>query len=286
MAKHFFFLLICLSFKAEAQLLEDSLQIDGRYRTFSYFKPEGRNFSLMFALHGSGGNASHMIKAAEKLQAQANAEKVIIVYAEGYKTFWNECRKSANTISNKENINEEEFFSKLIDHFYEKFAIDTKKVFAVGLSGGGQMAYKFGMTMPNQFRAVTVVVANVPTIDNLDCLESKKPISILIINGTADAVNPYNGGEMKAGNLILGNVRSTEDSFRYWAKLAGYSQEPIHTVLPDDNKSDRITIDQFSFLGKGKPEVSLLRVNNGGHEFPVGLDAFLTAWSFFKRQTQ
>jgi polyhydroxybutyrate depolymerase len=284
MARYFFFILICLSFKAEAQLLEDSLLVEGHYRTFSYYKPEGRNFSLLFALHGSGGNASHMINAAEKLQAQANAEKVLIVYAEGYKTFWNECRKSANTIANKENIDEEQFFSKLINHFQEKFAIDTEKVFAVGLSGGGQMAYKFGMTMPDKFRAVTVVVANVPSIDNLDCVESNKPVSILIINGTADAVNPYNGGEMKAGNLILGNVRSTEESFRYWTKLAGYTDEPRHRKLPDENISDNITIDEFSFTGKGKPEVSLLRVNNGKHEFPVGLDAFLTAWSFFKRQ--
>jgi polyhydroxybutyrate depolymerase len=284
MAKYLLFLLLCLSFKAEAQLLQDSLLIEGRYRTFSYYKPEGRNFSLMFALHGSGGNAGQMINAAKKFQAQANAEKVLIVYAEGYKTFWNECRKSANTIANKENINEEKFFSELIDHFHDKFAVDPKNVFAIGLSGGGQMAYKFGMTMPHKFRAVAVVVANVPSIDNLDCIESKTPISILIMNGTADEVNPYNGGEMKAGNLILGNVRSSEESFRYWAKLAGYTGEPDHRILPDEDKSDAITIDQFSFAEKGKPEVSLMRVNNGKHEFPVGTDAFFTAWTFFKRQ--
>ena len=275
---------VLLATSGQAQLIKDSLQIEGRYRTFSYYKPIGKNFSLLFALHGSGGNANDMIKAAKKLQAVADPEKVMIVYAEGYKTFWNECRKSANTIANKENINEEAFFTKLIEHLHSRYQIDMKKVFAVGLSGGGQMVYKFGMTMPGKFKAVAAVVANVPTQDNLDCVEAKTPIAIMIINGTADAVNPYEGGEMKAGNLVLGTVRSTEESFKYWATLAGYLEPPLHQVLPDPDTNDDVTIDQYSYLSVGKPEIVLLRVNNGKHEFPKGTDAFMTAWTFFKRQ--
>ena len=240
---------VLLATSGQAQLIKDSLQIEGRYRTFSYYKPIGKNFSLLFALHGSGGNANDMIKAAKKLQAVAEA-----------------------------------FFTKLIEHLHSRYQIDMKKVFAVGLSGGGQMVYKFGMTMPGKFKAVAAVVANVPTQDNLDCVEAKTPIAIMIINGTADAVNPYEGGEMKAGNLVLGTVRSTEESFKYWATLAGYLEPPLHQVLPDPDTNDDVTIDQYSYLSVGKPEIVLLRVNNGKHEFPKGTDAFMTAWTFFKRQ--
>ncbi|MES2704395.1 MAG: dienelactone hydrolase family protein [Bacteroidota bacterium] len=277
------FLFICLRSTAHAQLLTDSILVEGHYRTFHYHKPANKkNAAVIFALHGSGGNGKQMVHAAAELEKKATKENFILVYPDGYKTYWNECRKAATTISNIENINEEQFFSKMIGYFHSRYQVNKRRVYAIGFSGGGQMAYKFALTMPTQFAAVTAIVANMPTQENLDCGEMKKPIPVMIINGTADPVNPYAGGEMKSGGLVLGNVRSTDETFRYWAMLDGHKGDTWKELLPDTNSKDDVTIEKYSYTAKGKPPVVLLKVVNGKHEFPKGLDAFTESWEFFK----
>jgi polyhydroxybutyrate depolymerase len=261
----------------------DSIRVDGNYRVFHFNKPAMRNASLVFVLHGSGGSASNMMKAAARLQAKAQDENIILVYPEGYKHFWNECRKEAMTVANKENIDENTFFGSMIMYFKKNYRVDREKIFGIGFSGGGHMMYKFGLTMPDEFKAVAAVVASLPSEDNLDCAQLKKPIAIMIANGTADKTNPYSGGEMRSGKLAMGKVRSTDETFNYWATLAGHSGQPVKTELPNSNH-DNITIEKYSFESPAKPDVTLLKVINGKHELPTDIDVFLESWEFFKRQ--
>lgn len=268
----------------EDDIAHDSLLIEGHYRTFHWTKPRhshGR-LSLLFILHGSGGKGMGIRNSALKLEAISDKENLMIVYPDGYKTFWNECRKAAGHAANIENINDEAFFSAMIDYFYKTYYIDTKKVYAAGMSGGGHMAYKLAITMPDQFKGIAAVVANLPTPDNMDCEESKKPIAVMIINGTADSTNPYNGGEVKT-SVKMGTVRSTDQTFQYWATIDGYKGKPSMKKLPD-TVADGKSIEQYTYRAKGKPEVTLLKVINGKHEHPADIDAYSEAWKFFKRQ--
>jgi polyhydroxybutyrate depolymerase len=269
-----------------AQPVVDSILIDKHYRVFHYNKPSGKmgNSSLMFAIHGSGGNAGSFMKNGERLEKSAVNDNLIVVYPQGYKSFWNECRKNSSAEANKIDIDEQAFFQGMINYFDKNYGINKKQVFASGFSGGGQMAYKMGITMPETFKAFCAMVANMPTAENMDCHESKKPIAAMIINGTADSVNPYEGGEMKSAGITLGNVQSTDQSFQYWAGLAGYNGSPQKQVLPDPDTSNDITIEKYTFKKKNKPEVTLLKVNNGKHEFQSDMDFFTAAWDFFKRQ--
>ena len=283
-----FFLLISLfvlSFAASAQIISDSLLIEGHYRVFYFNKPKAalKNGSLIFAMHGSGGQALDLMKNTTRLESKAQAENFIIVYPQGYKRYWNECRKASTVAANLENINEDLFFSKMMDYFKSNYQINDRQVFATGFSGGGQMAYRMGIMMPKKFKAIAAMVANMPTVENLDCTESKIAIATLIINGTADQTNPYNGGEMNAG-VPLGTVRSTAESFKYWANLSGYSGEPVKAMVPDADPTNDITVESYTYKKKNSPEVTLYKVINGKHEFPKDIDLFIEAWDFFKRQ--
>jgi polyhydroxybutyrate depolymerase len=172
----------------------------------------------------------------------------------------------------------------MIQYFKSKFNISEQKVFAMGTSGGGHMCYKLAMTMPGKFKAVTAIIANLPDTDNLDCAESKVAIPIMIINGTADPLNPYEGGMMQSGNFIMGNVRSTDRSFKYWASLASYEGDPVKSSIPDNDPKDGKTIERYTYQQKGKPEVVLLKVIGGKHDYPNDIDVHVEAWAFFKRQ--
>ena len=270
------------------QVKIDSLLIDGNYRSFRFQEPAGPSSdkNLIFILHGSGGDGQGMMKPAASLQAIAAREGAFLVYPDGYKRYWNECRKEATSETNIRDINEQAFFSAMHRYFAEKYGVNGARFFVIGLSGGGHMAYKLAMTMPGQCKAISAVVANVPDTTNLDCAEAKKPVAVLITNGTADNLNPHTGGKMIMSGASWGEVRSTERSFQYWAGVNGYQGKPSVQNLPDPNPSNQQNITRYTYRAAGKPEVTLLQVNGGGHAFPQDIDIFLESWAFFQREIQ
>ena len=210
------FILITLFFyQAPCQVKTDSLLVDGHYRTFHFHQPKTgtKNSNLIFILHGSGGNGEGMMKPAANLQAIAEKENLLLVYPDGYKRYWNECRKEATSEANKENINEQAFFTAMHQYFAKNHKANEKRFFVIGLSGGGHMAYKLAMTLPETCKGISAIVANLPDTTNLDCAEAKKPVAVLIANGTEDGLNPHKGGQMVINGASWGHVRSTERSF-------------------------------------------------------------------------
>ncbi|WP_034256617.1 alpha/beta hydrolase family esterase [Adhaeribacter aquaticus] len=281
-------LLSAFAIKSQAAIISDSVKIGTHYRAFHFNQPSQAKSgaSLIFVLHGSGGTGMSMMDKAVKLEQKSATENILLVYPDGYKKYWNECRRTAQSIANKENIDENAFFAAMITYFQDKYQINKKQVFAIGTSGGGHMTYKLALTMPQEFRAITAIIANLPTPDNLDCGEANIPVPVMIINGTNDEINPYMGGVVIANNVNFGEVRSTENTLQYWAKLAGYTGNPIKSNLPDKDLGDGKTIEQYTYKKKGSPEVTLLKVNGGKHDYPNDIDVYEEAWSFFKRQIQ
>ncbi|MEP7141933.1 MAG: poly(3-hydroxybutyrate) depolymerase [Ferruginibacter sp.] len=280
----FILTLVCF-LSSKSQLISDSILVDGHYRKFHFNKPppENTDASLIFILHGSGGTGEQIMKDAAKLESISGKENVLLVYPDGYKNFWNECRKAATSAANLENINENKFFHLMIGYFKLNYHINSKHVFTAGFSGGGHMAYKLALTMPREFKAITAIVANLPDSSNMDCTASDEPVSVMIINGTNDPINPYQGGEVKITAAYLGNVRSTEQTFKYWATLDGFNGEPVIEYLPDTDPTDGKTIMRYSYKKKSGPEVVLLEVIGGKHDYPNDINVYIEAWEFFKR---
>ena len=275
-----FLLLSCL---VNAQIISDSIQIDGNYRNFHFKKPDQhtRGYSLVFVMHGSGGNGKQMMERASSILDISSSEKFIAVFPTGHKNYWNECRMKAPSSANVENINEEAFFIQMIEYFKKNYKINESNVFAVGTSGGGHMAFKLGLTIPKYFRGITAIVANLPDTNNLDCPQMLKPMNVLIVNGTEDKTNPYDGGEVILGSGNFGHVRSTENTFQYWAGLAGYVGNPNKESLPDTDPTDGKTIEKYSYSEREK-KIILLKVIGGKHNYPNDIDVHRYAWDFFK----
>jgi polyhydroxybutyrate depolymerase len=281
------FLLVLPWFGVQAQVKRDSLRIEGRFRTFNYLQPppSSTGASLIFVLHGSGGTGKEHLPSASKLAERAAAENILLVYPDAYKKYWNECRKASPAEANVLDIDEAAFFTAMITYFTKSYRTDENRVFVIGTSGGGHMAYKLALTIPHQIKAITALIASLPTPENFDCQEAKVPVPVMIVNGTADLVNPYEGGVVVAGNgVVLGEVRSTEQTFAYWSSLAGYRGKPRKETLPDTDPTDGKRIEKYRYQQKGKPEVVLLKVVGGKHDYPRDVDVFLEAWEFFKRQ--
>ncbi len=139
-----------------------------------------------------------------------------------------------------ENIDDLGFIRALITKFRADFGVSTSRIFVMGYSLGGDMAYRLALEIPDEIIAVAIVATNLQTDDNLDCRVVGKPIPVLIMNGTSDSIIPYNGGFGVGGEMI----RSAQASAEYFAKLNGHTASPKTTRLPHQIASDPVFVDR------------------------------------------
>ena len=67
-------------------------------------------------------------------------------------------------------------------------------------------------------------------------------------------------------------------------KLIAIEEKPKKKLIPDNDPTDGKTIERYTFKKKRKPEVTLLKVIGGKHDYPNDINVYLEAWTFFKRQ--
>ncbi len=245
---------------------------EGKQRGWFAYLPASRGSSppVVLVLHGSQGKGND-IRGMSFYGFDVEAERAgfIAVYPDGYEGHWNDCRASASYAANQENIDDVGFFRALVEELQGRYGIDPQRVYAAGFSNGGHMAYRLALEAPELVRGVAAISANLPVAANLGCAESGQPVSVLMINGTADPVNPYAGGLVEIlGDASRGEVRSALDTADYWAQLAGYSGEGEARSLPDQVADDDTSVETLRWADGLRPSVELVTVVGGGHTMP------------------
>jgi polyhydroxybutyrate depolymerase len=284
----------------DGELLEGSLSVDGLERHFRWYRPAKPAASppLVFVLHGSRSDGREARRGTYyEFDRLADRHGFLAVYPDGYEQHWNDCRAAADYTANKKNIDDVGFFSAMIDFFVAEQHANPDRVYATGISNGGQLAYRLALELPDRVAAVAPVAASLPDDANLDCKKSGKPVAIMILNGTKDPMNPYEGGEVALYGIFgsRGTVLSTDATIAYFAKLAGHHGPPHIVEYPDVNTHDHSRAQLQTWSDGPGPEVVLLRVEGGGHTFPhpfhrfprfigatnADLDAAAEIWRFF-----
>lgn len=277
-----------------AVLQSDTIQVGALNRSYSFYVPQNlpANAPLVFVLHGSMQTAQEIrVSTGYGFERLADENGFVVVYPNGYGRHWNDCRKEASYSARAKSVDDKSFFLALIKHFYSNSGIDRTRVFAMGYSNGGHMAYRLAYELPDHVAAIAAVAANLPADENCDCERSGKPIAVMILNGTADPINPYNGGHVTLfGFGNRGKVISAHASAEYFAQLDGQSNMPDISRVKSVEKAD--------WHDAGKPEVLLETVHGGGHVVPQSsyraplylgktthdIDGPREIWDFFARQ--
>lgn len=245
--------------------IEKSIIAGGITRTYIVHLPAGysneQSYPLVFVLHGGTGNARRAIRISQ-MSPKADREGFIVVYPNGtgkYKEkflHWNDGSQRSGQQEN--NTDDTAFFRQLIDQLKKDYPIDSKRIYATGISNGAMMAYRLGCELSDQLAAIAPIAGAL----NYDKTTPSEPISVIIFHGTEDRFVPYEGGVGKAAKGTRTDA-SVAYAVNFWVNHNGCNP------VPERDESDTVIIEKYSG-GKAHTDVVLYTIKGGGHAWPGG----------------
>jgi len=298
---------------ASADILSfDMPRPDGRRRylmTITEETPAARR-PLIVLLHGHSGTAKQLLgqgigEAPLSVWLDiADREGLMIIAPEGARGSdeqqgWNDCRAEA---SSNPRSNDVGFIRALIDKAIAEQQADPQRVYVMGMSNGGMMAYRLAAEMPEKLAAIATVGASMAA--KSQCKEPKTKLSVLVIAGDADPLVPYAGGQVSFFSKTHGSVVPIDRAVEIWRELAGLPEKPTTTsTFKHRDPRDKTSAKRMLWGADPKSyQVELIRVAGGGHVEPsiskrigpvyrgiVGpqngdFESAEVAWAFFKEK--
>jgi polyhydroxybutyrate depolymerase len=281
-------------------LTRGTLEVGGMKRTYRTYVPRGlpKGAPLVVVMHGSGQNgAQARTWTGYGFDRLADKHGFAVAYPDGYEGYWNACNIVGDYSANKLNIDDVGFLTGMVDKLAGEIGIDPGRVFATGVSRGGHMAFRLALEAPSRFRAVAAVSANVPTPENCKCKPAPEGTSsVMIMNGTSDPLNPFDGGEVRIfGMLDRGRVRSSRASGQYLADLNHITGTP---ETHETQGTGGARIEHVLWHNQSNIEIELVAIHGGGHGIPQPYwrnprilgptlkepNGPAVIWAFFERQ--
>jgi polyhydroxybutyrate depolymerase len=271
----------------------------GTIRTYRQYIPKvlpKKSLSLLLVLHGGGDSGSGIESISTgKFNRIADKSGVVVLYPDGVDRTWNDRRHDANTQQDSTPVDDVEFLRALVADVSSRYAIDSKRIYATGLSNGGLMTLRLACDAADVFSAVAAVAANFSVDLARECRPSRM-ISVAMINGTDDPMMPWLGGDIVLFGSRQGEVLSTQESFERWALIGDCAIPTTHMErdrIPEDGTK---LVRHVARECKNGSEVRLFEILGGGHTWPNGhpylgrrvigkvsreFDASEEVWSFF-----
>lgn len=133
--------------------------------------------------------------------------------------------------SQRSKINDWEFFEALLDDVSKQWSVDQRRVYVVGHSNGGAMAFALARHWPGRFAGIASAMSLPPELST----SQERPIATFCIFGSEDTVIPLAGGESSTpwGSRTLPPVRQRLDRWasstgHEWDKPPAWTEEPNH----------------------------------------------------------
>jgi len=169
------------------------------------------------------------------------------------------------------NVDDVAFAKALVKQVQGLACIDQRRVYAVGTSMGGGMAYYLACRAADVFAAIAPSAFDLMDEELPDCIPAR-PITEISFRGTSDQVVPYGGGLSTTVPGMPVNFLGAVKTFQQWAEL---DQCTDTASLEDSNGCSSYSSCQ------GGVEVILCTKQGGGQE--AGNASI--AWPVLKRHT-
>lgn len=272
---------MCLAgYSQTAEVVLDSLKIQGQMRLFWIYKPAGiqRDAPLVFVLHGYGNPGEQktwMDKAADKY-------KFAICVPHGWKDpkgkpSWN----VGYPFQKGWKVDEVAGMEQLAEHVQQKYGLSRVNTFMTGMSNGGEMCYLTAFSEQKTFKAVAPVSGL--TMEWIyRTMDAPKPMPVFEIHGTADHTSEWNGDLKNEGGW--GAYMPVPIAIGYWVAKNKCEIETTEHVEGLNKENGRSVIKHKYTGGPTGCEVWLYEVVNGPHSwFTEDIDTGEEIWTFFSK---
>ena len=250
---------------SRAELVSQELEFGGMRRSYLLYVPDdtGRETGpkpLVLVLHGGGGTAREVRRSTgQGFERLADRHGFYVLYPNAIDRLWD---TGSGEISERLSPRRDDlgFLQAAIEAVADAYPIDESRIFATGISRGGQASYMLACEAPGLVRAIAPVAMTLPEVMRADCAPDA-PVGFLLIMGTDDPVVPYAGGEIVLFGRGRGRVLSAEATVDLFRRRNGCGSAQTSTATG--------AVDRVSPRGCRVP-TQFDRVNGGGHSWPSG----------------
>lgn len=223
-----------------------------------------RKKPIFFVFGGRGQSAADM-KNMSRLNAVAG-RYAVVVHAEGIGRSW-----EGTPYSKTRRGEDVAFVREMVRSLSKRYNVDTRRVYAAGLSNGGGMAMNLACQAPDLVAAVVSVSGAYYDATMNNCRGRNVPT--MLIHGVHDTLMHYGGGERHGMRYY-----SARAAFDNAARRNSCNMRTLHGVRAHALASG------FTYNGCRASTV-LWRANVGGHNWhALAPDAPKAAWHFLSRQ--
>lgn len=260
--------------------------------------PSSSAMPLVVVLHGAFSTARDM-EACTGWSDLADREGLVVLYPDGigllgYLQHWNAghcCGRAA-----QENWDDTAFLDAAIDGVCASMNIDPSRIYMVGLSNGGMLAYRYAAEGTARLAACAVVAGAIGSRSDADAPAwtppvPGRPVPMLILHGDADLTVPYGGG-LPTGRSSGRCYSPVSEAVAFWRTVNRCGTEPR-----GEGSIQGGVAQTWWTTPSGAHEVRLCRLHGWGHQWPGGpftaalspehpLHAFEAApfiWEFLRR---
>jgi polyhydroxybutyrate depolymerase len=254
--------------------------------------------AMVVLLHGAFGTAEGMAQKTG-FSRLADREGFVAVYANGMTLFgwlqhWNggHCCGRAHAIQ----VDEVLYLERVIQEVRDRLFIDQARIYIVGNSNGGMLAYRFAAEQSELIAAAAVVAATAGGKPSAEQAIWRPPIpseptSIIVFHGREDKKIPYAGGldpTTRSGRTHI----SVEESVRFWVNHNGCNSVPkvdrlfngrvIRKTWEKGGTDIRVVLHTLEGWGHLWPGPHIKASHRG--DLVQNFDAAEIIWQFFKNR--
>lgn len=268
-------------------------RVSGVRRSYYAHVPAGHDVAtplpVVVAIHGAFSTAREF-EEKSGFSLLADREGFLVVYPQGiglgdWLRHWNSghcCGKAR-----KMNLDDVGFVLATVDDLARRNPVDRDRIYVVGHSNGGMLAYRIAAERTEALAAVAAVSATIggnPSADEPEWTvpRSQRPVGVLALHGRADDSVPYEGGRAAKSRGDASAI-SVARSIGMWVEANRCDPNPEI----ESKSGGRVERQSWSGCGDDA-DVVLYSLEGWGHLWPErdaieGFDAAATIWQFFQR---
>ncbi|WP_433203437.1 alpha/beta hydrolase family esterase [Nocardia sp. CA-107356] len=250
-------------------LVASELTVGGRTRTFTVRPPQDRDAPLVMALHGNLSGADERLLSGGVGQlmdrwlgfgAHADEWGIAVAYPDGWHRCWADGR--GVTPADEADIDDIAFLRAMIDWCADRFGTRSDQTVVAGISNGAFMSHRVALELSDRVPVFAAVAGALPVA--LSDIQPTHAVSAMLINGTADPIQPIEGGYSRhrgRNGELRGRTLGLTESAERWRTIDGCHGEGATATTA---LSSRHTVDG----GVGGSRVTAWTVFGGGHAWP------------------